>query len=350
MLGTGLLFLKSEWVDYIIDDPSWLRADTFSWHSGDSEEANSYEKVYQHLANDIDGKTLQTETVAGITIQYYLADDTHKICPASEEQNLIDLYNTTGIAWYYIIDEENIRFKLPRTKWGFTGYRGSGGGYVAESLPNIKGSVYTGNANSATSAVFKDASGVFGTLTATKDFGNKSGNSTDNYGLSFNASSSSSTYQDNAPVQQRATQMYLYFYVGEYTMSSIENTAGQNMSIVNQKADADLHNINPTGKEYVANLSMPSSTYDSVPTLASGQTYTAPANGCYRISWYPTSTGGWINVVRNADDNVINRSYGNSSAWTEKFLFEVAKGDEITISYGSAVLESIRFYYANGDV
>ena len=95
---------------------SWLRDDTFTWYSGDSQDANSYEKVYQHLVDDIDGKTLQSETIQGITIQYYLADDTHRICPATEEQNLIDLYNLVGSANYYLLDTENIRFKLPRKK------------------------------------------------------------------------------------------------------------------------------------------------------------------------------------------------------------------------------------------
>ena len=39
---------------------------------------------------------------------------------------------------------------------------------------------------------------------------------------------------------------YLYYYVGNYTMSSIENIAGQNMSIVNNKIDIDMNNMNPS--------------------------------------------------------------------------------------------------------
>lgn len=225
--------LKYEWYEYLLDDPNWLRCDTFSWHSGDSNETNSYEKVYQHLVDDIDGKTLQTETVAGITIQFYLADDGHKICPASEEANVLALYTMSGIAWYYILDTVNQRFKLPRTKYGFTGLRDTVGKYVPESLPNI--TAFSQLAPGVSVGAIQPGS----TTTVFKYNGTATGQN-----LSFDASQSSPAYQDNAPVQQRATQMYLYCYVGGFTQTSLENIAGQNMSIVNQKADTDLNNVN----------------------------------------------------------------------------------------------------------
>lgn len=123
--------LSFMWADHVLNDISWLRADTFSWQSG-----AVYQAAYQHLTADITGKTLQSETVAGTTIQFYLADDRHKICPASEESNVTAIYNATGVAWYYIIDTTNQRFKLPRTKFGFTGLRDTVGKYVAAGLPD----------------------------------------------------------------------------------------------------------------------------------------------------------------------------------------------------------------------
>ena len=38
--------------DHLINEISWLRADTFSWQSG-----SVYVRAYQHLVDDIDGKT-----------------------------------------------------------------------------------------------------------------------------------------------------------------------------------------------------------------------------------------------------------------------------------------------------
>ena len=56
----------------------------------------------------------EQETIAGITIEYIFADDGHKIVLADQESNVTAIYNATGVAWYYIIDTTNERFKLPR--------------------------------------------------------------------------------------------------------------------------------------------------------------------------------------------------------------------------------------------
>lgn len=64
----------------------------------------------------VDSYGLQTETISGTTISFYLAADGHKIVLADQESNVDDVYNATGVAWYYILDTENQRFKLPRTK------------------------------------------------------------------------------------------------------------------------------------------------------------------------------------------------------------------------------------------
>lgn len=152
-----------------------------------------------------------TETIAGTTITYYLADDGHKICLADQENNVNAIYTATGVAWYYILDDSNQRFKLPRTQHAFVGYRDAVGAYVPETLPNIKAGIpgvfFVNSSQTATGAA---------TIT------NKNNNNLDNTSgdgecyaqININAHDYSSTYQDSAPVQQRATQMYLYFYVG----------------------------------------------------------------------------------------------------------------------------------------
>ena len=217
----ALPLLTFMWADHILDNMSWLRADTFSWQSG-----SIYQAVYQHLANDIDGKTLQSETIGSTTIQFYLADDGHKICPASEESNVVAIYNETGVAWYYIIDTVNERFKLPRTQYGVTGLRDTVGKYVPESLPNLTGTVAWNNGEQGHTEL-GTADGVFDKIANTsKNYPSKGGTSSAARGFTFDASRSSAAYQDDAPVQQRATQMYLYFYVGQFTQTALENTAG----------------------------------------------------------------------------------------------------------------------------
>ena len=61
--------------------------------------------------------------------------------------------------------------------------------------------------------------------------------------INFNASNSSAAYQNGAPVQQRATQMYLYFYVGQFTQSAITQTAGITTEKLNKKADVSMFRL-----------------------------------------------------------------------------------------------------------
>lgn len=81
------------------------------------------------------------------------------------------------------------------------GARGSAGSTVNESLPNIKGSL--NNVRTSTGG-HNGVSGPF-SYNSTTTWGNSVANGQDGYdGVYFDASRSSSTYQDNAPVQQDA--------------------------------------------------------------------------------------------------------------------------------------------------
>lgn len=288
-----------KWADHELNDISWLRADTFSWQSG-----AVYESAYQHLVDDISGKTLQTETGGGATVSFYLADDGHKICPADQETNIATVYGNRGVAWFYILDTANQRFKLPRTKFGVTGLRDTVGNYVAESLPNIRGYNLDG-------AYVNGAGGSFVARTVGRATGAHSagGSST----TDFDASVSSSAYQDDAPVQERATQMYLYFYVGSFTQSAIENTAGLNASLFNGKADVDLSNTALATADYVIE--------SQEPTAANGYTWYRK----YRSGWveqggFSNTNTGSVNIalpIEMADSNYsprITQSYALASA------------------------------------
>lgn len=174
--GASLPILMAMWSDHLLNDISWLRADTFSWHSGDV-----YKAVYEHLASELipgepkietsageiltrnpagdkngylewvdnSGGTLYTngepaignglfgynsqegtfvsaqrsivdlvyglkDTIGDITISYYQAEDGHKICLPDQEANIVALYGKTGAADYYLLDTTNKQFKLPR--------------------------------------------------------------------------------------------------------------------------------------------------------------------------------------------------------------------------------------------
>ena len=244
--GTKFKLFQHQWFDYAVNDLSWLRADTFSWQDG-----TAYSNAYDHLVADIDGITANTETVGGYTVTFYRATDGHKIVLADQETTVSNIYTATGVAWYYVLDTDNTRFKLPRTKYGFDGLRGNVGDYISESLPNITGRTSgiitctgTGEANGA----LYDNDGVI------YDVGSDGGSVWGGIRWYFDASRSSSTYQNGAPVQERGTQMYLYFYVGQYTQSAIEQTAGLNAELFNDKADIDASNFNAAGKSLISGM------------------------------------------------------------------------------------------------
>lgn len=242
--------LDYKWTDHLLNDVSWLRSDTFSWQPG-----SVYTPVYNHLNDDIDGKTLTSETVAGTTVQFYLADDGHKICPTTEEANVEAIYASTGVAWYYIIDTTNQRFKLPRdnsqtgrvliktltsgNKWAriyADGWVEQGGrGTSASLLVPMADTNYTvlSTAIRGNFANSYDCSSVASLTTTGFSVGGI------NYSAQvwFVSGYANTDYLKNVSSQFTAQYKYLYFYVGNFSKKAIENTAGINAELFNEKVD-----------------------------------------------------------------------------------------------------------------
>jgi hypothetical protein len=324
--GTGFALFTPKFFDYILNNPSWLRADTFSWHSGEL-----YKSAYEHLYNDftnlpsstvtyyawsvqgsssrfsvlytlsetpssgddvyvektsgivyggpvnsISGTTIEagldadggivvtairdssldetkessptylTETIGSTTINYYRTSDGHKIVMPDQESNVEFIYQEVGVAWYYILDTTNKLFKLPRTKYSFTGLRDSVGNFVEAGLPNI-----TGQTNFAPNAGMRNDAqprGAFYKATATghiMQFEQAAGND-----LGFDASLSSEVYGKSDTVQPNSTQMYLYFYVGNTVINQTEVDVGILTEQLNGKQDVLGNNVDYVVESY----------------------------------------------------------------------------------------------------
>ena len=104
-LTNPFTLFQYQWSSFILNNASWLRADTFSWQSG-----AVYVSAYEQLLTEYNAGT--SETAEGIT--YRLTSTGKKIALADQETAIVSLYTSTGKAWYYILDTENERFKLPR--------------------------------------------------------------------------------------------------------------------------------------------------------------------------------------------------------------------------------------------
>lgn len=197
--GLGWDLFDSKFVDHILDSEYWVRADLFEWL-----DSALYIDAYNELVSEFNSTS---EVLTDGDITYKKSAKGYNICLQDQETAIQTRFNDSGVAWFYILDPDTQKFKLPRTQWNFVGLRDNAGGYVAESLPNITGSFTVVGSQGATTP-----SGAF--VGTTVDV-YESGTSGETTGVlqGFNASRSSSAYQDNAPVQQRATQMYLYFCV-----------------------------------------------------------------------------------------------------------------------------------------
>lgn len=208
--ANGLQMFDFKWSDHTITDPNWLLSSSNSWQSG-----NTYKKMYNHLENDYHNGVSGSETIATYTISYMLAPDGHKIVDSVSSEVVDNIYNATGIAWYYVLDTNNKQFKLPRTKYAFdSGTTSEIGKYVEPTLPNITGKVDDQflcgvSASSASSGAIKlsdqKSNSIWGSNSASRQ-----------YDFEFDASKSNSIYQNNATVQPPATKMLLYFYTEQF--------------------------------------------------------------------------------------------------------------------------------------
>ena len=132
-----------------------------------------------------------------------------------------DILDACGVAWYYVIDTTNERFKLPRTKYGFMGLRDNAGNYTPESLPQH----------------------THDYLEWGRTGGTNIGYDTNNHKVYYEETQTTGEannpiYQTDAPVQQRGTQMYLYFFVGNTIRNQTEVDVGEITDVLNTKWDS----------------------------------------------------------------------------------------------------------------
>lgn len=232
--ATNPLFY-SNWFDYQVGDASWLRADTFAWNDG-----TVYKSAYNHLADDIDGITPTTETIGSYTITYYPATDGHKIVLPDQEATVLNIYNESGVAWYYVLDTANTRFKLPRENPDreklvqIVKVKGNG---VALGISDgttdlgLKQGGAGGSLYASTTAVDES----IGTTTVT------GGTTTAQVALGLNENPDKSNVvadmTDSTSVYKG--KKYLYFYVGNEVRNQTEIDVGQITNALSQKLDSD---------------------------------------------------------------------------------------------------------------
>lgn len=320
--------LDFKWADHILNDVSWLRADTFSWQPGNvyvavqnfleenytpkmlycwgsantefvyskkrvpevgdilydsagvpmtptrtvvqfygenvidysySDSGGTHEFMTQRYAEG-NVEQLETETIAGITISYCRGANDLKIVPASQESNVQAIYNAIGVAWYYILDATNKRFKLPRSKHNryaaTLGVVGNGDalGLFANNAEDRVAAASNTNTICAYPVNTSRAAGY--AYTGSAGFAQKQ------IGVTTDPTKSGIIAQQEQDTDQ---YKYLYFYVGNFTPTAVQQTAGLNAEMFNNKVDV--------GHEVIA---------FQAPTAANNYT------------WYRKYADGWV--------------------------------------------------------
>lgn len=201
-----------KWSDHIINNESWMCADDFNWIDGSVFSAAWNELKSEWDLATVDSTPPETDEIDGISIPYWRTPKGYKIVnyggdtPEKREALLQQLYEKTGVAWYYLMDTTGqIRFKLPRTKYGFVGVRSGAGNFVDESLPQH--------------THFIANYGGIATGGAFMSYASSAAPSTLNSGKVGD----SSAYQDGANVQQKSTEMHLYFYLADFVRTPLES-------------------------------------------------------------------------------------------------------------------------------
>lgn len=111
-------------------------------------------------------------------------------------------------------------------------------------------------------------------------------------------------------------------------------------------ANPDLSNITNTAKTAIVHNMTPSTVYRQLTIGANGSTYTAPADGYFRLLG-ASNADAYARLTNNTTlmwlQDQIRNAYGNLS-----ILFPIAKGETVTLQYGGTTSLALQFFYANG--
>ena len=121
---------------------------------------------------------------------------------------------------------------------------------------------------------------------------------------------------------------------------------GQILEALNDKADADCRNLSADGKQMISGLGLPSDRYIDSSLQASGNTYTAPANGWIEFAKSSDAANQYVSL----EGRLGFRCYVPGSATNAVLSMPVRKGEVFTAYYDcGGKLNRFRFYYAEGE-
>lgn len=349
---------------------------------------------------NVNGSRLWTGTDAGVR-----NSNGHVFYDISIKDQIDEIFDSTGMAWMYGIDTENERIFLPRNNWftQTTGDISEVGDSVEAGLPNITGVLYSVRGLDGTGA----SDGALWN-TAGANNGAQSGVNTMCRDIRFDASRSNPIYGNSTTVQPNAVKKLLYICVGNTESQStitdvVDVTTTENDTIplgystyqanvqpsvswLKSQGQWNDGNVYTTFynefaqkigqdfasgyvKEYTDSYDdydlvinqddmtfrlplldgsedLVSDKYTDLTLGASGDSYTAPANGWVTIKGTSTATNPSIFI--KTDSRYISEysTFNNVAIGTTLF---VSKGCKFVITYNHITDINLKFTYAQGN-
>lgn len=214
--------------DELLEHPSWLRS-TGEWNDG-----NVYTSAYNYLVNEYQTGSEHTDTLKSPDgTEYnviYRTVKGKKVVDVANIDQVTAVYSAIGSAWYYVIDQDNMLFRLPQSHNSecYTADPTRLGLDISAGLPNITGTVSSGSYNPTTSGAFYE--------TETKKASSPNTNGSTMI-CGFDASLSNPIYGNSETVTPAHTEFYLYFKVANAVQNLQLLDVGEVLEAVSNKVD-----------------------------------------------------------------------------------------------------------------
>ena len=291
-LNNPYSLFDSKYSDHELNNLSWLKSE------GQWNAKAVYPTAYDKLLKVQNG----TETVAGLSVK---------------------LSTETYTDYDFVLNTSDETFRLPLKTKLASGKAVAGNGMTL-GLTNGTNNAGLGTNDNYTISTF---TGLYG-----KNVGSTGSGTNLPYSIGI------TTDPTKSGIETSDSGLYLYFYVGETVQNANLIDAGR---IGEQLVDK----INYAQS---ARAGMPSNRYDDLTVLASGQTYTAPADGYFAFDCLATNSTCSILMVNQDTFYAVGSGYSNNSHMAIASSVPAKKGEKVSLEYRDCNTIYFRFIYAEG--
>lgn len=329
-------------------------ADLIGWSLQGSElDGDVYTSVWDLVyAAKQRASTQKSKQIREITYYYAQDEVTGMVFVDSENYNkgLSNLGDSLGYICTYVDGVKYI--KLPEDR-SFNGAILSGDGipgeFEDESLPNIRGEFRGTNAWNGNGPVIQTGALYHKGNLSRVNGSQQSGYNT--YSLNLDASRSSSTYQDGAPVKPRTHKTYRYYKVGNTVVNSgqidMGNVLGTLASLETSKAGTDLLNVTAVGKARSISWGMPdySAGVDVTSEFIADNWWTSTKKGYYIIA---TGDQSYFEIRTNSSGALIIAGSGPTPYILSNSFFIADVGEKFYVTKKSGNYTRAVYYPFKG--